>query len=87
MFVYFAVVTERLGQHLEFVPFSDGILHRKLRHIFILSFICFSHCSVSSMTGVRPLLLGGLLVFPVSQLMASVSVLFMLRGGNLAVLV
>lgn len=61
MFVYFAVVPQQLGQHLDFVPFY---FHQELRRIFILPFICFSHCSVSRMTGVRPLLLGGLLVFP-----------------------
>lgn len=46
---------------------------------------CFSHCSGSRMTGVRPSLLGGLLVLPVRQSAASVSVYFMLRGGNLVV--
>lgn len=47
----------------------------------------FLHCSGTSMTGVRPSLLGGLLVLPVSPSTASVSVYFMLRGGNLVVLV
>lgn len=47
----------------------------------------FLHCSGTSMTGVRPSLLGGLLVLPVSPSTASVSVYFMLCGGNLVVLV